>query len=142
MAVHKESNRMDPGRDAPAVWVVPAALQHLSECGETDLVEELIAEFQTDTASRLETVGRAIVAADYATIRLEAHTIKGSAVQVGANKVADACRQVEVAARNTRREELGLLFRSLLDDFEDVRGAIAARHVPAPPESGFRRYGQ
>jgi HPt (histidine-containing phosphotransfer) domain-containing protein len=113
--------------DLPAVLVVPAALRQLAECGDGELVEELIAVFQTDTAQRLELMRRAVDAADYSTVRLEAHTIKGSALQVGANRLADHCRQVEMEARKARPDSLVPLFRVVLRSFEEVRGVIAAR---------------
>ena len=50
------------GREFPAVWAVPATLRQLAECGDAELVEELIAMFQTDTSSRLEVLRHAVAA--------------------------------------------------------------------------------
>ena len=94
-----DSKGMNTRSEFPDVWVLPAALRQLAESGEGELVDELIAIFQTDTAERLQLLACAIEAADYPTVRLEAHTIKGSALQVGANRMAELCRQVEMEAR-------------------------------------------
>src|ERR1700683_3386434 len=101
------------------VWVLPAALRQLQEGGEGVLVEELIAIFETDAAERLDVLARALEAADYPTVRQEAHTIKGSALQVGANRVADVCRQMELEARKPQPADLVPLFRALLGSFEE-----------------------
>lgn len=121
------------------VWVLPSALQQLEECGEAPLVEELIGIFQTDTASRLETLARAIEAADYPAARTEAHTIKGSSLQVGANRVAELCRQIEMGCKNVPPPDLEPIFRALLQSFDEVRGVMAARcgsAMDGPPSHG------
>jgi len=119
-----ESN---PGSNFHDTWVLPAALRQLQECGETTLVEELIAIFQTDTAARLEQLARAIAAADYPAARLEAHTIKGSALQVGAVRFADACRQMEMEARKPAPADLAPLLSAAVRSFDEVRGVFARR---------------
>ena len=120
-------------------WVLPAALQQLEESGDADLVQELIEIFQTDTAERLELLARALETGDYATARAEAHTVKGSALQVGAVRVADVCRQMEVEAGKAQPADLAPMFRTLRRSFEEVCGVISASRLPAtdgPPRHG------
>ena len=114
------------GSDISDLWVLPEALRQLQECGETELVEELIVIFQSDTASRLEILARAVETSDHATARQEAHTIKGSALQVGAVRFAEACRQMEMEARKDVPSDLDVLYRVMLRSFDEVRGVIAA----------------
>ena len=139
MQLDGKSMESSIGSEFSGVWVLPAALRQLEECGEADLVEELIDIFQTDTAERLELLARAVESGDYATTRAEAHTIKGSAMQVGAVRVAEVCRQMEVEARNAQPAGLAPMFRALLTSFNEVRGVFAARRLPAnggPPYHG------
>jgi HPt (histidine-containing phosphotransfer) domain-containing protein len=140
MPVESKKMGSNIGSEISEVWVLPAALRQLEECGEAALLEELIAIFQTDTAERLELLARAVEAADYPTVRQEAHTIKGSALQVGANRVAEFCRRMELEARKARPEDLVPLFHALLRSFDKVRGVIAARSGPAL--DGTPHYGQ
>jgi len=130
-----ESN---PGRDVPDPWVLPAALRQLQECGESALVEELIEIFQMDTSGRLETLTRAVDAADYPVVRQEAHTIKGSALQVGAVRFADFCRQMEMEARKPDPADLAPLLRAAVRSFDEVRGVFAARgsQTDGSPQNG------
>jgi HPt (histidine-containing phosphotransfer) domain-containing protein len=115
------------GCDLPAVWVVPTALRQLVECGDGEWVEELIAEFQTDTASRLDLLSQAVANADCGAVRRIAHAIKGSAAQIGADRLADTCRQMELEGAKVQPVDLVRLFRTLMQGFEQVRVAIAAR---------------
>jgi len=140
MRLNSENIKSNIGGEFPGVWVLPAALRQLEECGEAVLVEELIAIFQTDTASRLELLAHAIETDDYSTARSEAHTIKGSALQVGAVQVADVCRTMELEAKKPQPEDLGALFRVLLQRFDEVRGVLAARR--GPTMDGSAHYGQ
>jgi HPt (histidine-containing phosphotransfer) domain-containing protein len=127
MPLDTKNMQCNAGSDLSDAWILPAALRQLQECGETTLVEELITIFQTDTASRLETLARAVETANYHAARLEAHTIKGSALQVGAVRFADACRQVEMEARKPDPPDLAPLFRAVVRSFDEVRGVLAAR---------------
>jgi HPt (histidine-containing phosphotransfer) domain-containing protein len=122
------------------VLVLPAALRQLQEGGEAALVEELILIFQSDAAERLEILAHALDAADYLTVRREAHTVKGSALQVGANRVAEVCRQMETEARNPQPQDLASMHRALLQSFAEVCEAIAARQPDAA--DGSPQYGQ
>jgi HPt (histidine-containing phosphotransfer) domain-containing protein len=127
MPLDTKSSGISTGSDLDAVWLIPEALQQLVDCGDTDLVEELIAIFQSDTASRLQVLDQAVATGDCVTVRAEAHTIKGSSVQVGANRVAEACRQMEMEARKSPPTELGWLFSRLRRSFDEVCGVIAER---------------
>jgi HPt (histidine-containing phosphotransfer) domain-containing protein len=98
----------------------PESLRLLAECGESGLVDEIIVIFQSDTASRLEVLGRAVAAVDLAVVRAEAHTIKGSAMQVGAGRMAELCKQMELEARKTPPLELFSLFSRLRISFDEA----------------------
>jgi HPt (histidine-containing phosphotransfer) domain-containing protein len=134
MQLDSTSMQSNIASEFSGAWILPAALQQLQECGEAALVEELIVMFETDTAERLELLARAVEAADHAGVRRESHTIKGSALQVGAVRVADVCRrmedvcrQTEVEARKPQPDDMALMFRALIRSFDEVRAVFAAR---------------
>jgi len=126
MPLDTKNTGTNAGNEFPAIWVVPAALRQLAESGDAELVEELIAIFQSDTAERLEVMRRAVEGKDYVVVGAEAHTIKGSAVQIGANRLADFCRQMEWEVRKNPPVDLATPFARLLASFEEVRGVIAS----------------
>jgi hypothetical protein len=50
-------------------------------------------------------------------------------LQVGANRVAEFCRQMEAEARKPQPQALIQMHRALLSSFEEVSGAIALRQM-------------
>lgn len=119
--------------DSAPVWAIPATLREVAADGDGQLLEELIADFQTDTLSRMEVLRRAVAAADSSTVRLEAHTIKGSAMQMGAQRLADSCYRLELAARDAQPQIFMPLYAAVISSFEEVRSAIASTWRPSPP---------
>jgi HPt (histidine-containing phosphotransfer) domain-containing protein len=78
-------------------WTPPKLLRELAADG-SGLETELIEAFKTDTATRLQRLHSAAANADAARLRMEAHTIKGSARQMGADAIASMCQEIELAA--------------------------------------------
>src|SRR4051794_18512238 len=84
----------DRCKTAGDAWTPPGQLRELAVLDEM-LLPELIRTFEEDTALRLERIRSAAVAGDRDRLRSEAHTIKGSASQMGAATVAELCREIE-----------------------------------------------
>jgi HPt (histidine-containing phosphotransfer) domain-containing protein len=126
MPLDTKNSEFKTGGDIP-VWEFPEALRLLAECGDTELLEELIAIFQSDTSSRLQVLGRAVAGGDLPVVRMEAHTIKGSAMQVGAERVADVCRKMELEAAKTPPLELFSLYTRLQKSFDEVCQVMTAQ---------------
>ena len=113
------------GSSSYEAWSPPPFLLETAS-GDDDLMADLVDAFNIDTSARIQRVRAALAASDFAKIRMEAHTIKGGARQVGADALADACQELEtvctlqeallVAARPNRVQEL----------FEEIRGAMAS----------------
>src|SRR5690348_11591104 len=110
MALDRKASEISDDGAHPAIWVLPAALQQLVECGDAELVDELITIFQSDTRERLETLRQFVTAVDLPNVATEAHSIKGSTIQIGANRMAAWCWQVELAAKKNIPADLPNLF--------------------------------
>jgi HPt (histidine-containing phosphotransfer) domain-containing protein len=106
-------------------WTPPRLLLELAANG-CGLEAELIEAFKTDTAIRLERLRRAITSADGARLRMEAHTIKGSAWQMGANSVASVCQEIELAVSQTPLPQLDESVNQLEARFNEVCRAMAS----------------
>jgi HPt (histidine-containing phosphotransfer) domain-containing protein len=101
-------------------WMLPEELRQLADSGETGLVEEVLGVFQTDTAARVEDMRAASAAADRATLRTQAHALKGSSAQVGALALADICKTLEDTALHAPPPELAELVARIDREFQDV----------------------
>ena len=76
-------------------------LQALRELGgEHDLVRELIDLFLEDAPARLQSMQAAVGGPDFTTLELQAHTLKSSSVNLGAEELSRLCARLELAARH------------------------------------------
>ena len=72
---------------------------------DPDLMREILDLFLTDYPERLAAMHAAIDRNDAADLRLQAHSLKGSAAAIGANQVAAAAAAVESLARTSALAE-------------------------------------
>jgi HPt (histidine-containing phosphotransfer) domain-containing protein len=93
----------------------------MAEGGDAEIVQEVLTAFQTDTATRLKSLQESLAAGDTAQIRTQAHSIKGSASQVGAMGIAALCQRIEHEAGQSSVWEL---VRELETSFAEVCRAI------------------
>jgi len=107
-------------------WSLPEALQQLAIDGEREIVAEVLTLFQSDTESRLQELRGAVESGDRKRVRAQAHSLKGSAVQVGANSLAEACREMEMTAE--ARPDLLPLVEEIEARFVAVSKAISLEY--------------
>lgn len=101
-------------------WALPETLQLLAAAGDAELVQEIIDMFKSDTARRLLLLREALTQMDQARVRQQAHAIKGSAVQVGAESLAALCQRIETGGPSQPRTELETLVTQAEVDFEGL----------------------
>jgi HPt (histidine-containing phosphotransfer) domain-containing protein len=99
--------------------------------GDLGFLGELVAAYRTDGQSRLADMRAALKAGDSEGLRRAAHTLKGSSASLGANDLAEACREVEAAARGGRLDGLGAGVDTI-----DARFAAALTELEARVGSG------
>jgi HPt (histidine-containing phosphotransfer) domain-containing protein len=106
-------------------WWPPELL--LEAAADDDgLIVKLIDAFSTDTDDRIEHMRGALAASDFPRIRAEAHTIKGSASQMGADALAEACRELEIASNLREALLIAPLLNRIQALFEEIRAAMAS----------------
>ena len=116
-------------------WRPPEAIQQLVDAGCLDLVPELIHSFTSDVASRIQTARAAADQGDITRLQRSIHSVKGSALQMGAGQLASICREIETAGPaaggyHLRIAELCAAFRETehaMGDYLSLVGAGAAR---------------
>lgn len=111
---------------AEVEWSLPEALQQLAMEGEREIVAEVLTLFQSDTETRLQELRASAESGDRQRVRAQAHSLKGSAVQVGANWMAEACREMELTAET--RPELMPLMEEIEARFVAVSKAISLEY--------------
>lgn len=88
-----------------------------------DKFVELITTYNRDCAVRLDKIREALPARDYSVINHEAHGVKGSSRNLGANSLAQLCGELEAKAKTGDGSDMEQLFSAIEQQF----AAIAAR---------------
>jgi HPt (histidine-containing phosphotransfer) domain-containing protein len=119
---------VDIGSSAATVPVLnPAALEglrELQEPGTADLVRETIAVFLADADDRLRELNRSIAAADSARFRRGAHSLKGAALLIGAQRLAQACLALESTGLSGQLDGAEDMLRRLQEELDLLRPAL------------------
>ena len=96
-------------------------LADLQEPGEPDLLRELLTLFLRDTPERLDALTRALAAADFDTAGRAAHSVKGSAANLGASQLQELASVAEIAARQRDAAALTPAATAVDAEFTQVR---------------------
>ena len=95
--------------------------------GDRDMADEVIAEFLEDTSRELAFLEGALAAGDIGAVNLHAHTIKGSAANVGGTVLRSVAFDVEKAARAGDMHDAASFAVSLEREFEHLKQAMLNR---------------
>ena len=109
----------DTGRDGDADMQVFDREGLLSRLGgKTQLIGKFVALFRTGMDGNLSKLLAAVENRDREGIRLNAHTIKGAAGNIGAPRVQDIASRIEKAGREERVDEALALFPCLSGEYD------------------------
>ena len=117
------------------MWHLPETLREFEDAGEGSIVLELIDSFESDTTCRLKRLHEAVARLDAATVKAEAHSVRGSARQMAAEALADLCQAVEASAPKLNWPELKEQVTQAEVRFNEVRGAMS-EYVKARQQRG------
>ena len=113
---------------SPAAGALPTldlatleSLRDLSEPGQPDLVTELVDLFIADVPPRLQKIEAGAASGDAAAVYAQAHTIKGSAGNLGAKAMAALCLAIERPAKAGTLTGTEGPIRELLAEYERVK---------------------
>ena len=121
---------MSLGQEAGApVWSLSADLREIA-AADAGMMAELLSLFIDDSTARLQTLASASFRQDFKVIRSQAHSLKGSALQMGAVGLASLCAALESADR-PEPDRCGPMVRGIDDEFVRVRVAMEEYLVTA-----------
>jgi len=106
-------------------WAPPANLIEAAS-GDDAFITELIDIFTMDAETRIGQVREALATSDSRKIQAAAHSIKGSASQVGADALADVCQELELASTLPGMLNIAGLVSRVEFLFEEIRHAMAS----------------
>jgi len=112
--------------DTPLDPSVLDMLRSLTSPGEPDVLREVLELYQEDMPRRLALLATAGETGDLQTLERTAHSIKGSAGNIGARALHEACAVVEQAARDQAIEPARAALPRLQTEAARVDAAIIA----------------
>jgi HPt (histidine-containing phosphotransfer) domain-containing protein len=105
-----------------SVWSLTADLSEIATA-DAGMLLELVSLFLDDSTVRLQTLSSACFRQDFKVLRAQAHSLKGSALQMGATRLASLCAALESADR-PEPDRCGPMMRAIDDEFALVRLAM------------------
>jgi HPt (histidine-containing phosphotransfer) domain-containing protein len=114
----------------PTISVLDAhvleSLRQLTGEGEPDVLIEVLGLFHDDAPHRLGAILSACTNADANGVYAAAHSLKGAAGNIGANRLQGVCRDIETAARDGDLGAVGALLGALQREATLVATEITA----------------
>jgi CheY-like chemotaxis protein len=110
--------------DSPIDVSVITGLRELSEPGRPEPLVELIELFLKDAHPRLERMSSALQGKNLAAVALAAHSLKGSASNLGARRLAELCAALERQAKASDLGESAKLLLETQGEFHRVEAAL------------------
>jgi len=90
-----------PSSSEDTGWLDPSGIEQLrNEFGSTEILSELVELFDVQTRDRLIELQRAVEDGEASAVMSLAHQIKGGALTLAANRMAELCNELEGAARD------------------------------------------
>jgi HPt (histidine-containing phosphotransfer) domain-containing protein len=107
------------------------ALRGLTPPGEPDVLSEVLNMFLAEVPPRLERLRNAWAAGNIEEVHRAAHSLKGSAGNIGATALFDVCKELDEKSRSGQVDAIGPLVDALAVEYGRVEIEIA-RLVGAP----------
>jgi two-component system sensor histidine kinase/response regulator len=121
----RRSNQATPGSEVldPAIL---ASLHELSSPNEGDPFKELVELFLKDAQSRLQKMAVALERKEWSQLAAAAHTLKGSANNLGARNLANLLASLEKHAKTSNLTDSANILLSVRSEFQEVESALLA----------------
>lgn len=100
------------------------SLRQLTPPGEPDVLNEVLTMFLADFPRRMDKLRNAFAAADIQEVHRSAHSLKGSAGNIGATALSAICRQLDDHAKAGNSDALPPLIEALGVEFGKVESEI------------------
>jgi len=106
-------------------WDQLLSLREVQAPDEPDVVEQIIEMFLVDSDARLSRAREALASTDAAALRLEAHSLRGTAGLIGAEHLRAAAEVVEYAAPAGDWPSIQVAYGTMVAAVGDVRAELA-----------------
>ena len=119
-----------PPTDSSAIDV--SVLQTLSQmAGEQApiIIPELVNSYLEDASLRIEAMSTAITQGNAISLYQAAHALKSASANVGANRLADLCQELEAISRGGSTDGTAEIFTHVNKEYKDVKVALSSENL-------------
>ena len=102
------------------------SLRSLSDSADDNVLDDLVAIFLRDMPAKLDQIRQTLALSQFDSLREAAHSLKGSASNLGARQLASLCAQLESLAQETCLPEASQLLPFLHQEFQRVCDTLQA----------------
>ncbi len=113
---------LDIAPEIARVFDIETTLENLG--GDCGLLREVLDFFMDLTPQQIDDLATIVAAGDVATVCLQAHGLKGGASNVGAVRIADTARELELLAKGGSLTGAAALVARLRDDFTELKATL------------------
>jgi HPt (histidine-containing phosphotransfer) domain-containing protein len=110
------------GAGCAPVWSLTTELREIMDV-DPGMMPDLVSLFLHDSTARLQILSTACVRQDFKMAGAQAHSLKGSALQMGAARLASLCASLE-SSHSSGPDECGPVLRAIGSEFALVRRAM------------------
>jgi CheY-like chemotaxis protein len=101
-------------------------IRALSPSNGDALLERVLQAYLDDTPTQLRSIGKAIASGDAVQMRKSAHSLKSSSANVGADALAQRCKELEQLGHNDTTAGAAVLLADMERSFQAARQALGA----------------
>ena len=98
--------------------------------GDEALFQEILGVFLDDAPNRIEQMQQHLKEEDLAGLELQAHSLKGAAMNIGGKGLQKVAFEIEVAARNRELDRAGELVAEILEEFKRFKKTLDRLTAP------------
>jgi signal transduction histidine kinase/CheY-like chemotaxis protein/HPt (histidine-containing phosphotransfer) domain-containing protein len=113
--------------DNPLDETILEGIRRLQRKGAPSVLEKVVTLFCTHTPDVLESLRAAAAQGDAPALRDSAHSLKSSSANVGAMKLSELCRELEVQARSNNLDDSKLYVTKIEAEYERTEVALRER---------------
>ena len=101
-------------------------LQELERETDAEFVIELIDIYLNETPKQIQAIAAALTAQTFPALMITAHTLKGSSLNLGANKLGALCLKLEELGRTGKSIPEGTSTAAIENEYENVKTLLLA----------------
>jgi HPt (histidine-containing phosphotransfer) domain-containing protein len=96
----------------------------LISLGNKEFLQDLLLTYIEDMELRLKQLSDSFIRKDIKRVVLESHSIKGASLSIGANKVGNEAKIIEISGKNENIKEAEDKYNDLVDAFREAKKHI------------------